>query len=112
MASQLRSSSRRYPLFAKIPSSSPIPVHSQVLEALATSYRTLGQYEEAITPLKKNLQIFGPDTIVTHLYLARVYVLMDREKEALAEGAEVLRIDPNFKVDRYVNGLTLIEISL
>ena len=88
---------------------SPIPIHSAVLEALAQSYINLGRYEESIAPIKKNLQIFGPDNIVSHLRLAYVYVMMGREKEACTEGKEVLRIDPNFKVDRYVNGLTLIR---
>ena len=83
---------------------SPIPVTSNVLEALATSYMKLGRYEEAIAPLKKGLQIFGPDTILTHIYLARVYVLMGREKEAFTEWAEVRRIDPNFKFDQWVKG--------
>jgi hypothetical protein len=55
--------------------------------------------------VKQELQFFGPDTLLAHLYLARIYVKMGREKEARAEGAEVLRIDPNFKVDRFVDGL-------
>ena len=84
---------------------SPIPLASNVLEALATSYMILGRYGESIATLKKELQIFGPDTILAHIYLVRIYGLMGREKEAGAEGAEVLRIDPNFKVDRYVNGI-------
>jgi adenylate cyclase len=83
----------------------PIPTKSNVFEALATSYMKLGRYEEAIAPLKRGLQIFGPDTLLTHFYLGRVYVLMGREKEAFAEWAEVRRIDPNFKFGQYVFGL-------
>jgi adenylate cyclase len=84
---------------------SPIPLTSNVLEALALSYITLGRYEESITTLKKELQIYGPDTLLAHIYLLRTYLRMGREEDACAEGAEVLRIDPNFKVDRYVNGM-------
>jgi len=83
---------------------SPIPTGSNVFEALATSYMKLGSYEEAIAPLKKALQIFGPDTILTHLYLARVYVLMAREKEAFAEWAEVRRMIPTSNlIDGQIN---------
>jgi adenylate cyclase len=83
---------------------SPKPIHSNVLETLGGCYRDLGRYEEAVATFKKALQVFGPDTLVAHLMLARTYALMGNEKEARAEGAEVLRIDPNFRVDRYVNG--------
>ncbi len=84
---------------------SPIPVHSQVLGLLGNSYRQLGQYEEAIAAYKKTLQIYGSDHLLAHLDLAATYTLMDREKEARAEGAEVMRIDPKFSVERYIKGL-------
>jgi adenylate cyclase len=84
---------------------SPIPISSNILESLADSYTYLGRYDEAVATLKKELQFFGPDTLLAHLYLARTYVAMGREKEARTEGAEVLRIDPNFKVDRYADGV-------
>jgi adenylate cyclase len=57
-----------------------------------------------VATFKKALPIYGPDTIVSHLMLARTYALMGWPEEAKAEGAEVLRIDPNFKISRYVNG--------
>lgn len=81
---------------------SPIPIHSQVLGVLANSYRNLSQYEEAIATYKKMLQIYGPDHLLAHLDLAVTYAWMDREKEARTEGAEVLRIDPKFTIERYV----------
>jgi tetratricopeptide (TPR) repeat protein len=84
---------------------SPIPVNSWVLGVLAHSYRELGQYEEAIATYKKVLQIYGPDHLLAHLELAITYALMDREKEACAEGAEVMRIDPKFSLERYIKGL-------
>ena len=93
------------PMLQKSLRLSPIPVHSQVLGVLANSYRELGQYEEAIATYKKVLQIYGPDHLLAHLGLAITYALMDREKEARAEGAEVLRIDPKFSIERYIKVL-------
>ena len=84
---------------------SPIPLHSQVFGMLAVSYEMLGQYEEAIATYKKVLQIYGPDHLMAHIGLAAMYVLMGRENEARAEGAEVLRIDPKFSVERWIKGL-------
>jgi adenylate cyclase len=83
---------------------SPIPVHSEVLDVLAKSYRGLGQYEEAVATYNKVIHRYGPDHLLAHLNLAVTYALMDREKEARAEGAEVLRIDPKFSIERYMKG--------
>jgi adenylate cyclase len=93
------------PMLQKSLRLSPIPVNSWVLGVLAHSYRELGQYEEAIATYKKVLQIYGPDHLLAHLELAITYALMDREKEACAEGAEVMRIDPKFSLERYIKGL-------
>jgi adenylate cyclase len=93
------------PMLLKSLRLSPIPVHSQVLGVLANSYSMLGQYEEAIATYKRVLQIYGPDHLMAHLGLAATYAWMDREKEARAEGAEVLRIDPKFSVERFIKGL-------
>ncbi|MGA2959505.1 MAG: hypothetical protein ABSF48_27790, partial [Thermodesulfobacteriota bacterium] len=40
--------------------------------------------------------------IMAHLQLATNYSLMGREKEARAEAAEVLRINPKLSVDYYL----------
>jgi adenylate cyclase len=93
------------PMFQKSLRLSPIPVHSQVLGLLASSYNMLGQYEEAIATYKKVLQIYGPDHLMAHIGLALAYASMGRENEARAEGAEVLRIDPKFSIERYVMGI-------
>jgi adenylate cyclase len=93
------------PMLQKSLRLSPVPVHSQVLGILASSYSWLGQYEEAIATYKKVLQIYGPDHLLAHIGLAATYALMDREKEARAEGAEVLRIDPKFSWERWIKGL-------
>jgi adenylate cyclase len=93
------------PMLQKSLRLSPIPIHSQVLGMLAVSYSSLGQYEETVATYKKVLQIYGPDHLMAHLGLAITYALTDREKEARAEGAEVLRIDPKFSWERWIKGL-------
>jgi adenylate cyclase len=59
-----------------------------------------GRYEEAVSAFKKVIQR-SPNHITVHLYLAATYIMMGREKEARAEASEVLRIDPNFSLDRF-----------
>ena len=46
-----------------------------------------------------------PDHILAHLYLATTYNMMGREKDARAEAAEVLRINPKFSLDYYMKRL-------
>jgi adenylate cyclase len=60
--------------------------------------RTTGRFEEAVSAYKKAIQI-APDNISAHLGLVATYSLMGREKEARAEAAEVLRINPKFSLD-------------
>ncbi len=93
------------PMLQKSLRLSPIPVHSQVLGILAGAYSWLGQHEEAIATYKKVLQFYGPDHLIAHVGLAIMYAFLDREKEARAEGAEVLRIDPKFSWERFIKGL-------
>ena len=93
------------PMLQKSLRLSPIPIHSNVLVLLANSYAMLGQNEEAIATYKRVLQIYGPDHLMAHLGLAGACALIGRENEARAEGAEVLRIDPKFSLERYIKGL-------
>jgi len=99
------------PMLQKSLRLSPIPVNSWVLSVLAHSYRELGQYEETIATYKKVLQIYGPDHLLAHLELAITYAWMDREKEERAEGAEVLRIDPQFSTERYIKLLPFDQVK-
>jgi adenylate cyclase len=62
--------------------------------------RDTGQFEEAVSALKKVIQV-EPDNIRPHTDLAATYIMMGREKEARAEAAEVLRINPKFSVDSF-----------
>jgi adenylate cyclase len=73
--------------------------------------RDAGRLEEAVSPLKKAIQL-GPDDILAHIALAVTYSWMGREKEARAEAAEVLRINPKFSLDTYAKALSFKDQSL
>jgi len=62
--------------------------------------RYAGRFEEAVSALKKAIQL-APDDIGAHRMLTATYSMMGREKEARAEAAEVLRINPKFSVDSW-----------
>ena len=91
------------PHFKKSLRLSPIPI-GQCLNNLAGSYRFLGRYDEAIATFKKLLQL-QPDYLPAHAGLAATYVLTGRQEEAGAEAAEVMRIDPQFSLERYAKTL-------
>jgi TolB-like protein/tetratricopeptide (TPR) repeat protein len=93
------------PVLQKCLRLSPVPVHSRVLGILAISCREVGQYEESIATYKKELQFAGPDQLMAHLGMAFTYVLMGREKESHSECAEVMRIDPEFSLERFIKSL-------
>jgi len=67
-----------------------------LLVAARVSYLR-GQYEEALTTLKKVLPR-NPDHLLAHLHLAAVYSKLGWEVEARAAAAEVLRINPQFSL--------------
>jgi adenylate cyclase len=87
------------PLFQKAIRLNPFgssPLYRDFGDAL----RHMGRFEEAVSAYKKALQI-APDNIMAHIGLAATYSMMGREKEARAEAAEVLRINPKFSLDNY-----------
>ncbi len=78
---------------------------------LGHSYRVMGRFEEAISEYKKAFKI-APDNIFVHTGLASTYFMMGREKEARAEAAEVLRINPKFSLDSFAERLPFKDQSL
>ena len=68
-----------------------------ILGGLGACYRRTGRYEEAISEYKKVIKR-SSDYIFAHLGAAAAYSLWEHEKEAQAEVAEVLRIDPKFSL--------------
>jgi adenylate cyclase len=88
----------------------PFP-NSIPLRSLGNAYRTVGRYEEAITQYKKALKL-QPDDLFIHLGLAHIYVKLERDKEAQAEAAEVLRIHPKFSLEHYAKTLPFKDQSV
>ena len=67
--------------------------------SLAWSYCLIGKYDEAIAEGKRAISV-NPKDFLAHLCLICAYLSMGREEEARAHAAEILRIDPNFSVDK------------
>jgi tetratricopeptide (TPR) repeat protein len=63
------------------------------------AYRFLGRYDEAIAVYQKAIQL-SPKNLIAHLGLTCTYSLSGRDKEASAHATEILRISPEFSLDR------------
>jgi adenylate cyclase len=74
------------------------PFANNFYRQLGVALRVTGRFEEAVSAYKKAIQL-TPDNIGSHVGLATTYSQMAREKEARAEVAEVLRINPKFSQD-------------
>jgi adenylate cyclase len=77
---------------------------------LGIALMNTGRLEEAVSALRKAIQL-TPDYIMAHLGLAGTYSIMGREKEAHAEAAEVIRINPKFSVDYFAKTIPLKDQS-
>ena len=71
---------------------------------LGRAYFMMGQYDEAIVPLRKALQM-NPNFLFAHIHLAACYSSMDRNAEATNAVKDVLRIDPKFSIESYAKTL-------
>ena len=71
-------------------------------EISGSTFMDTGRFEEAVSAFKKAIQN-APDNLPAHLGLAATYNMMDREKEARAEAAEVLRVNPKFSLDNWAS---------
>jgi adenylate cyclase len=76
--------------------------HDRYLWLEGWSYTVMGRYEEAIPILKRYLASYsnmpGPQ-----IYLVVDYIELGREPQARAEAAEILRINPNFSVEKFMS---------
>jgi len=74
---------------------------SYYLHHLGMCYRDLKQYDEAITAFKKSIQI-QPDNMLARIGLIATYVYSGQEDKAYELALEVLKLNPNFSVGKYV----------
>ncbi|UCF00749.1 MAG: tetratricopeptide repeat protein, partial [Deltaproteobacteria bacterium] len=77
----------------------PIPPNLY-LWSLGLSYGLAGQDEEAIQWCEKAVDQ-APDSLMARIMMTAAYSWSGRDEEARAEAAEVLRIDPNFSLERF-----------
>jgi adenylate cyclase len=77
----------------------PIPP-SYYFWSLGLSYGLTGQYDEAIPWCEKAVHM-EPDSLMARIMMTAVYSWSGRDEEARAEAAEVLRINPDFSLERF-----------
>ena len=66
---------------------------------LGHSYLSADRYEDAIKAYKKTLQ-YAPDNIFAYIGLTESYIFLNEEDKARETAGEVIRINPNFSVER------------
>ena len=91
------------PLFEKAIRLNPF-AHTWYFQNLGHAYRFLGRYDEAIAVYQKAIQL-SPKNLMAHLGLTCAYSLSGRDKEASVHATEILRISPEFSLDRFAEKL-------
>lgn len=71
---------------------------SHFFHGLGAAYLLTGQYNKAIAACRNAIRL-SPDSLFAHITLAATYSSSGREKEARAEAAEILRINPKFSTE-------------
>ena len=79
-------------LYKKAIRLSPIS-DSWYISDLGHCYGMLGRYEEAVSAFKKAISL-SPESPYYHSYLAAIYFITGRKKEAQAETTKAVEIDP------------------
>jgi adenylate cyclase len=74
------------------------------LQGLGLAYTWTGRYEEGIRELKRAVQN-EPDSPYGHLFAAAAYSMAGRDEAARREADEVLRLNPNFTLERWAKSL-------
>ena len=77
----------------------PIPPY-YYFWSLGLSYGAIGRYEEAITWCQKAVRQ-DPDSFFAHLMMSVVYSWSGQDEDARAEAAEVLRLNPQFSLEKF-----------
>lgn len=97
------------PIFQKAIRLNPVG-NTGLYNSYGYTLRMMGRFEESVSAYKKAIQR-SPDNFLAHLNLTVTYSMMGREKEARAEAAEVLRINPKFSVDSWANYLATLKLD-
>jgi tetratricopeptide (TPR) repeat protein len=87
------------PLIQKASRRNPFDQGLHLLQ-LGHAYGGAGRYEDAIKAYNKTLQ-YAPDNIFAYLGLTANYIYLNENDKARETAAEVLRINPNFSVERF-----------
>ena len=101
------------PLFQKTIRLNPVGLYYSYLSNfhLGNALMFTGRYEEAVSAYKKAIQR-NPHSIWGHVMLTATYSMMGREKEARAQAAEVLRINPRYSADFFAKTSLIKEQSV
>jgi len=87
------------------------PIASRLnYQFLGIALMMTGRFDEAVSAYKKALQ-GSPNALWPHINLTATYSMMGREKDAQAEAAEVLRINPKFSLDFWAKTSLMKEQS-
>jgi adenylate cyclase len=68
--------------------------------SLGLSYGATGQYDEGIAWCQKAIHM-EPDSLLARIMMTAVYSWSGRDEEARAQAAEVLRINPDFSLEKF-----------
>jgi TolB-like protein len=75
------------------------------LSILGQASRLVGMTDTAIDAYSELISR-EPDSLVGHVCLTSIFSELNREKEANASAAEVLRVNPDFSIKKYMDGLS------
>jgi tetratricopeptide (TPR) repeat protein len=68
--------------------------------SLGLSYGATGQYDQGIAWCQKAIHM-EPDSLLARIMMTAVYSWSGRDEEARAQAAEVLRINPDFSLEKF-----------
>ncbi len=77
---------------------------TSILRGYGIALLLTGRFDDAVVTLKKAVQR-SPEDMWAHIQLARAYSMMGKDKEAHAEVAEILKLDPKYSLETMVKSL-------
>jgi tetratricopeptide (TPR) repeat protein len=83
----------------------PLPP-SFYYQHLGICYRDLKEFDKAISAFKQSIRI-QPENLLARTGLIPAYIYSGQENKAYELGLEVLKLDPNFSVEKYIEAAPL-----